>query len=244
MASNYPTSIDSFNDPLSNSPLNNPSHAGQHQDLNDAVEKLETKLGVTASPAASASAGHVLTATGSGSTWQVPAVTAAQFANVGLVYVTHTTVGSGVTSVTINNCFTSTYDNYRVTLTNIDCTTNGDVMAMQLTTSGTPSAANYAGNTFYVSTGATGGLTNAALSAYFEVLSISNTSTASGSFDVYQPAIAQWTRLHFGPTVDDTYFRFGGGVHKVTTAYDGMKLSAVVGSMTGGTITVYGYKKG
>lgn len=162
---------------------------------------------------------------------------------VGLWRVTTVAVGTGVTSVQINNCFNSNFDNYRVTFTNIDCTTNGDVMAMQLTASGTVSAANYAGNTFYVSTGTTGGLTNAALSAYFEVLSISNTSTASGSFDVYQPALAQWTRLHFGPTVDDTYFRFGGGVHKVTTAYDGMKISAVVGSMTGGTITVYGYNK-
>lgn len=46
MASVFPGAIDSFTDPLSTSPLNSPSHAGQHQDLNDAVEKVETYMGL------------------------------------------------------------------------------------------------------------------------------------------------------------------------------------------------------
>jgi len=41
MASGFPASIDNFTDPLSNSPLNSPSHSAQHADLNDAVEKIE-----------------------------------------------------------------------------------------------------------------------------------------------------------------------------------------------------------
>ena len=48
MASSFPGAIDSFTDPLSSSPLNSPSHSAQHADLNDAVEKIETKLGVGA----------------------------------------------------------------------------------------------------------------------------------------------------------------------------------------------------
>lgn len=46
MASSFPGAIDSFTDPLSGSPLNSPSHSAQHADLNDAVEKIETKLGI------------------------------------------------------------------------------------------------------------------------------------------------------------------------------------------------------
>lgn len=42
MASSFPGAIDSFTDPLSNSPLNSPSHSVQHADLNDAAEKIET----------------------------------------------------------------------------------------------------------------------------------------------------------------------------------------------------------
>jgi len=45
MASTFPTSIDSFTDPLSTSPLNSPSHSLQHANLNSAVNKIETKLG-------------------------------------------------------------------------------------------------------------------------------------------------------------------------------------------------------
>ena len=165
-------------------------------------------------------------------------------ANSGLVYITSTTVGSAVSSVTVSNCFTSTYDNYKVMFSNIDCTTDGNIFTLQLTTSGTASTANYVGNTFYVSTGATSGLTNAGLAAsYFEVCSVSNTSTASGMVDIFQPFLAQWTRLMFHPSLDDFYFRFGAGLHKVTTSYDGFKLALSAGTMTGGTITVYGYRK-
>lgn len=46
MASGFPGSIDNFTDPLTTSALNSPSHAGQHQDLNDAVEKIETYMGL------------------------------------------------------------------------------------------------------------------------------------------------------------------------------------------------------
>lgn len=68
MASSYPTSLDSFTDPTSGSSLASPSHSGQHIDLNDAVEKLETKLGIGSSPASSAVNGAVLVANGSGVT--------------------------------------------------------------------------------------------------------------------------------------------------------------------------------
>ena len=58
MASGFPGSIDSFTNPLSNSALNSPSHAGQHQDLNDAVNKIETYMGLV----------HITTQTFSGAT--------------------------------------------------------------------------------------------------------------------------------------------------------------------------------
>ena len=68
MASSFPSSIDSFPDPLANSPLNAPSHSALHQDVNDAVEKVEVKLGLGSSPASGASAGQVLKSSGSGNT--------------------------------------------------------------------------------------------------------------------------------------------------------------------------------
>ena len=71
MASSFPSSIDSFPDPLANSPLNAPSHSALHQDVNDAVEKIEVKLGVGASDADDASVNQVLMADGAGgSAWE------------------------------------------------------------------------------------------------------------------------------------------------------------------------------
>ena len=45
MATNFPTSLDTFVNPTSSSAMNSPSHAGQHTDINDAVEAIQTKLG-------------------------------------------------------------------------------------------------------------------------------------------------------------------------------------------------------
>ena len=45
MATNYPTSIDTFVNPTSNDSLNAPSHSQQHTNLNDAMVAVQTKLG-------------------------------------------------------------------------------------------------------------------------------------------------------------------------------------------------------
>ena len=49
MSITYPTTIDSLTNPSSTDTLDSPSHAGQHSDLNDAVEALETKVGADSS---------------------------------------------------------------------------------------------------------------------------------------------------------------------------------------------------
>lgn len=45
MATNFPTSLDNLTNPAGSDPVNNPSHASQHANLNDAIEKLEEKVG-------------------------------------------------------------------------------------------------------------------------------------------------------------------------------------------------------
>lgn len=46
MAINYPTSLDTFTNPTATSLLTSPSHSVLHSDINDAVEALETKVGI------------------------------------------------------------------------------------------------------------------------------------------------------------------------------------------------------
>ena len=45
MTTNYPNSIDNFVNPAGTATLASPDHAGQHTDINDAVEAIETELG-------------------------------------------------------------------------------------------------------------------------------------------------------------------------------------------------------
>lgn len=49
MATNFPGAIDSPTNPISNNPLNSPTHAGQHQFENDSIVALETKVGANSS---------------------------------------------------------------------------------------------------------------------------------------------------------------------------------------------------
>lgn len=70
MPINFPTSLDNFTNPTSGNTLDSPSHSQQHADANDALEALEAKLGVGASPAASATANQVLNISSAGtSAW-------------------------------------------------------------------------------------------------------------------------------------------------------------------------------
>ena len=53
-------------------------------------------------------------------------------ANAGLVYVTSATIGTAVSSVTVSNCFSSTYDAYRIVITGGVGTTAGNSLSMTL----------------------------------------------------------------------------------------------------------------
>lgn len=70
---NYPTSLDAFTNPTTGDFLNSPNHVSQHSEINDAVEALEAKLGISASTPTS---GKLLRGTGAGSSaWDKDAPT-------------------------------------------------------------------------------------------------------------------------------------------------------------------------
>jgi hypothetical protein len=53
VATVYPSSLDSFSNPSPTDPLSNPAHAAQHGDANDAIEAIESTLGVNPQGSAS-----------------------------------------------------------------------------------------------------------------------------------------------------------------------------------------------
>lgn len=73
MTTNFPTSLDALSNPTGVQNLNNPDHAAQHANINDAMEAVQAKLGIGASTPTS---GNLLVGTGVGSaTWSKAAPT-------------------------------------------------------------------------------------------------------------------------------------------------------------------------
>jgi hypothetical protein len=161
-------------------------------------------------------------------------------ANSGLVYVTSATIGTAVSSVTVSNCFTSTYNGYFVAVHGGTSSVADENVSLQLTVGGTASTTGYYGTTLYTVFG-----------SVLSTQSVSNgtTMTYAGGLDsrvimqlqIFNPAVATSTTLT-GPFIRQILSGTTSYIHRVNTAYDGFKISPTSGTLTGGTITVYGYR--
>jgi hypothetical protein len=158
-------------------------------------------------------------------------------ANSGLVYVTSATVGTGVTSVTVSNCFSATYDAYKIVYAN---GTGVSGSAGQFNLIG--NTTGWYGNLIYGP--ATGGVSGAGTNngAYMNWAGGCAQGTWNVSIEVLSPFLAQRT-VATASFTDAT--NFGTSTHYLNnaTSYTGFTLAHPSG-MTGGTITVYGFRKG
>lgn len=162
----------------------------------------------------------------------------------GLVKITDSTFTS-VSTLSINNCFTSTYDNYRIVV-NFTGSTSADVY-MRLRVGGADSTGSvYYGTTFRAAANGTTSVVYADNPNAFWPLAKMDTNRTSYSQDIYRPAIAAITTHTASgtmpmPGVANSAASFGGGYHDAATAYDGFTIYPTSGNFTG-TLRVYGYR--
>jgi hypothetical protein len=166
-------------------------------------------------------------------------------ANAGLVYVKSQTIGTGVSSVTVSDAFSATYDSYQIVIDGTLGSAAGAAMQFRCVTSGgADNAANWRGNAFYVQSGVAGGLTNDnTSSSIFGYCGGFSTVKGSMIFTVQGPYTASNTNINF-TMADNQYIRISASCLDNTTSYTAFKLTANSGTFTGGTITVYGFRKG
>lgn len=218
MPSTFPGAIDSFTDPLSNSPLNSPSHSALHSDINDAVEKVEQYMGlVKVIPTSVAGTGVSLSATG-------------------------TVTFSSATAISVNGCFTSLYDNYRLIVTTTSGSTDA-LMNLKLRAAGadTPGTTEYGFS--LLQSASAGAWLNLNYSASTNIISIGYKRTVdrtSSNVDIHGPALAQFTGFSIMGQYQVIPFT-GGGQHGLATAYDGFSIIPASGNVTG-TLRIYGYR--
>jgi len=155
----------------------------------------------------------------------------------GLRLIKKQTVGAGVTSVTVTGAFSATYDNYRIVIGGVDCSGIANVR-MQL---GSTSNEHY-GSLFYDAyDGSDTAYTRSANAANFTVSLGGTSDDTSVSMDVNSPFLAKRTTVH-GTYDSFKYSGWFGGAVNTTTSYTAFNILLTGGStMTGGTISVYGY---
>jgi hypothetical protein len=164
-------------------------------------------------------------------------------ANSGLVYVTQQTIGSGVASVTVPNAFNSTYDGYRVVVVGgTGSTTDGVAVGM----SGGPATGYYYGLVYatYASTTVSANVNTNNGGNWQFVGGTTAGQASSFVFDLYNPFLTKYTTIHNGSYAGGLTAGTGNGYLAATTSFTGFVIAPQSGTLTGGTVTVYGYRKG
>ena len=160
----------------------------------------------------------------------------------GLTLVNTTSITNGVSSVSLNNVFSSTYKNYRVLINWLEGSTSLVTVNLRLRASGTDNTGAFAYQPRgWKNTGGTlAGHGSAGSSIALGVISGANPIT---TMDVMLPQVST---AQTGFVIDhyEGYNNDAWGflaTHTQTVAYDGFTVYPASGTFTGGTIYVYGY---
>lgn len=214
MPSTFPGAIDSFTDPLSNSPLNSPSHSTLHSDINDAVEKVEQYMGLVKVIPTAATNGTINATTGT------------------------VTIGNAVASVSVT-CFSSLYDNYLIQIIGGSATLedNGRLVLGSANT-------GYYGNLLYASVSTPSTFNGAGDNNGSQFSFVWRALSSSGQFaniQLFGPNRAQPTFIS-GDWVAGTASGRYQGYQNSSTQFTAFTISPATGTLTGGLIRVYGYR--
>jgi hypothetical protein len=175
--------------------------------------------------------GWVYLATGTAS----PAITTAP----ALVLVKTQTIGTAVSTVAVSDAFSSTYDNYKITI-------SGGVGSTELQlnmTLGSSSTQYYTAGVYGNYTSGSTGTVNVDNGSSWLRVGYTNSSPNPivMNYEICGPFLASNT---FGLALISRNGGFLGTVshlHNVATSYSSFTLTTSTGTLTGGTIRVYGY---
>ena len=180
-------------------------------------------------------AGEVLTAASLNANLEY-AITVPASSPSGLAFITSTAVSA--TSFSINNCFSATYNNYRIIY---DFTVADQNMNMRLRVGGTDnSTANYDKQRFYCSGTTVQGQKVQAATNWTDYLG--STGASFWVMDIFNPFVAAktaaWLENGYNNATDPA-FNLGSLQQRESISFDGFTISG--GNTMTGTCYVYGY---
>jgi len=156
----------------------------------------------------------------------------------GLTLVKSQVIGTTVSSVAVTSAFSTTYDAYKIVIA-------GGVAsaACDLTLSLTGGTSSYSFNLMYTSFSSTAfAAIVGSAAANFGNAGGGTTNILQMNCEVINPFLTKHTIFN-APYVGDTVAGIGNAVHKSATSFTGFTIGTSAGTLTGGTIYVYGYKK-
>ena len=169
-----------------------------------------------------------------GSAWQAVGTTP------GLVLISATTIGNAVTSVTVSNAFSATYDNYLIIVSGGVASTSVNIsLALGASTTGYYSFDVYGDYSLSTVSGFNG--SNAASIN----IGVGTTSNLDAQCVVKGPFLSKTTGFVYDYSQHKTSGAPVGSGHAFlndTTSYTAFTIGRSSGTITGGTIRVYGYQ--
>jgi hypothetical protein len=183
--------------------------------------------------------GNVLTKSGTAAAWSAPEA-------AGLTLITSNSF-SAVSSVSVNGCFSSSYQNYFMACKFATASASDALVNLRFRASGSDdTGTNYSTNRIRQNAGTIGGSSNPSSNSLWTVATLDNGWQDRSAFklDIFAPQVSTATvglghcsNISAGEGRNEIYS------HAVqnTTAYDGFSLLVSSGTF-GGTIRLYGYK--
>lgn len=155
----------------------------------------------------------------------------------GLELISATTIGSAVSTVTVSNAFSATYDAYKITITGGASSAVNPALRMQLGST----TANYAMSVIYSSYNNTPLAAGSSGQSSFLYAGSGSQTTLSMNIDLFNPFLSELTFIYGIESSNSSGGAIGGYLND-TTSYTAFTVFPSSGTITGGIIRVYGYK--
>jgi hypothetical protein len=187
------------------------------------------------------STGNILTVSGGVPAWVAPAAAVS-----GLTFIAKSTA-SGAATHTISNCFTSTYEKYRVVYQFTSFGAANNDMTLQLTAGGGATTSGYACQRMMVNGTSTGFSSNPYGTDEwdFNYGGSSYPSSTYGAIEFGDPqkaSVSTYTHSGAARSGSTTFFFVNGGMLDNSTQYDGFKIVGTGGNFSA-DFYIYGYQK-
>jgi hypothetical protein len=167
-------------------------------------------------------------------------LTAAAMDSIGLWLVKTQTVGTGVSSVTVTGAFSSSYDNYRIIYTDGAASSTSNVGL----TLGSTNTGYYGFLTYGIPSGAAPIGVGSNNTSSWNYAGDTTNNGITFDVDLFNPnrtIRTQLTSRYIG-TATGAAFGVYNGLLNNSTSYTAFTITPGVGTITGGTIRVYGYR--